>query len=597
MSQYTPIQVDSSIAVMMGRGLSSDLAQRIQTHFSDWESLCAVDTSQLAAYFSPEEIDVIRRARSRREIPRETVNRLINECGFRCCICWNFDSDVGVIIHHIRAHATAPDDRYENLIVLCTEHHSKVHTKWELARHPYPPELLVRRKEEFAAAFAAFKAGKRVAPGREKNIETAALLSPPLPPPHFLGRVDLSRDVATALGSQNRRVAIIGMGGVGKTALALKTVDEFRKEFPGGVLWTEVGADFTVLPEIVRAWLRSLGHHLDGMEIDEQLGLLSVVLTKRVADHGPLVLLVDDIRESVINDLIKLTSHVPREVSILITTREVTVGAAIGATQFRLEPLERQHSRQLLETISSSSLVGKEEVSVDKLLSLLGDLPLAVELVARQIAVRQNKPGFSIAELCRRLESFDPQILSFPGHRGIALSFALSYEHLDENEQQLFRSFAVFASTTLDAASVSTVCERNREETEFALDRLVLISLLNWGAGAADYRIHPLLHKYAEFLFSKCGEAERNSTRARFYQHYTATAVTTAKTDPANLKAIEDILLNLMSSVECAFETGDHRAVLETMLSLCAGMSFFMARNLESKSITLLEMAITAASV
>ena len=579
----------------MGRGLRSDLAERIVSWYSDWEVLCSAESAKLAEQFTLAERDSIERAKTRREIPRATVKRLIEECEFKCAICWNVDSDSGVMIHHIRPHAAAPDDRYENLIILCVDHHDKVHTKRELTRHPYPPEYLLRRKEEFAGAITAFKAGKRVAPGREKNTHSGTLVPPPLPPSHFVGRDLLVRSVVDALNPQNGRAAIVGMGGVGKTALALKVVDGCRDKFPGGILWAEPSTDFGGIPGILRAWIRSLDHDVSGMEIAEQLALLGMLLTKRVTIHGHLLLLIDDAGERIAEDLVRLASYVPPGVSILMTTREATVSAAIGARQFPVEPLERTDCLRLLESVSGSTLVRSEASAVDSLLSLLGDLPLAVELVARQIATRERKPEFSIAGICRRLEQFDSKILSFPGHRGIALSFALSYEHLNENEQRIFRSFGIFTFGLLNTFSVAAVAATSEEETEEILDRLVMVSMLNWETNVTDYRIHPLLHKYAEFLFLHVDDLEQTSTRLRFYQHYTSTAITLAKEDSENLDAVDRILSNLNKAIYCAAASAGHSTVIETVLGLCAGMNFFMERNLEHESIQLLELAIAAA--
>lgn len=586
---------DSFIAALMGRGLPSDLSQRIKARFSDWEALCAADSALLAENFSAEELNAIRRAKTRRGIPRETVNRLIDECEFRCCLCWDIDRDNGVVIHHIRPHAAEPDDRYENLAILCSDHHDKVHTTRELTRHPYPPELLLRRKADFAAAIAAFKAGKRVAPGRERNTATGVIVSPPLPPIHFIGRDTLVRDVAEALRSQKGRAAIIGMGGVGKTALALKVADTCREDFPGGILWAEMATDFGGVPEMLRTWIKSLGYDASDMKMDEQLTLFGDLLRERKATLGRMLLLIDDVGERIAKDLVTLISYVAAGVSILVTTREAAVGTAIGAIQFRTEPLERVPCRQLLESVSGSALIRTEASAIDVLLSLLGDLPLAVELVARQIAVRERKPEFSIEGLCRRLQEFDPQILSFPGHRGIAMSFALSYEHLDESEQRVFRSFGIFASGLLDTASIAAVCKAGEDQMESTLDRFVLVSMLSWGAGPGDYRIHPLLHKYSEFLFGHSDTVEQSSIRFRFYQHFSSTAMAVAKNAPNDLEAIDRILANLTKAIHYAAASGDHLAVSETVLGLCAGMSFFAMRNLNLESIPLLELAIDAA--
>ncbi|MDB6018750.1 MAG: hypothetical protein JWR19_3239 [Pedosphaera sp.] len=586
---------DSFIALLTGRGLSTDLAQRVKVRFSNWEMLCAARPALLAELFSQKELDEIRQAKTRREIPREAVNRLIDECAFRCCLCWDIDGDTGVIIHHIRHHATGPDDRYENLVVLCTDHHSKVHTKWELARHPFPPELLLRLKTDFVAAIAAFRAGKRVAPGREKDALSGVLVSPPLPPPHFIGRNVLARDISEKLRSRSGRAAIIGMGGVGKTALALKVADACLADFPGGILWTELATDFGGTTEILRTWIGSLGYDVAGMKHEEQLALFADLLKKRAANSGRLLLLIDDVGERMAKDLVTFISYVPPDVSILITTREAAVGTAIGATQFRVEPLERADCSQLLASVSESALVRTEVSAVDTLLSLLGDLPLAVELVARQIAVRERKPGFSIEGLCRRLQEFAPEILSFPGHRGIAMSFALSYDHLDEIEQRIFRSLGIYASGPLAAITIAAVCMAEREKAESILDRLVVVSMLDWGTGAGEYRIHPLLHKYSEFLFGRSATAEQNFTRHRFYQHYTSVATAVCKNSPKDLHAIDRMLPNLTKAIQCAAANGDHLAISETVLGLCVRMSFFTIRNLELESMSFLELAIAAA--
>jgi tetratricopeptide (TPR) repeat protein len=585
---------NSFVAGLMARGIGSDLAHRIETHFGDWVTLSAANLALLANHFTEEEVDAIRRAKARREIPRETIIRLVDECEWKCCLCWNSDSDAGVVIHHIHPHASQPDDSYENLIVLCADHHSKVHTRWELTRHPYPPELLLRRKGAFTAAIAAFKAGKRVAPGRERSITPGVLISPPLPPPHFVGRDTLAWEIARALRLRPSRVAVIGMGGVGKTALALKVADSCRESFPGGILWGEIAADSGGVPEILRSWIRSLGQNASGLQITEQFALFADLLTSRATASGRVLLMFDDANERVTKEMVELLSYLPADVSALITTRETTVAAALAATQFRIEPLERLSCRQLLESISGSPLVRTDEDAGNRLLSLLGDLPLAVELVARQIAVRERKPGFSIAGLCRQLEDFDSDILSFPGHRGIAISFALSYDNLDENEKRVFRSFGVFAHAPLDTTSVAAVADATDESTERLLDRLVTVSMLNWGNGLGDYRIHPLLHKYAEFLFNRSNATERRSVRLRFYHHFTSSARASSKDTRNNLEAIDRILPHLIKAIGYASADGDHPVVSETVLGLCVEMSFFTSRNLDRESIPLLEMAISA---
>ena len=165
-------------------------------------------------HFAAGEIEAINQAKSRKAIPTATVRRLIEECDFKCSLCWRFDSDDGVVIHHIKEHTEVPDDRFENLVLLCPNHHSKVHTTWQLARHPFPPELIVRRKEEFIAAISAFRRGTRSAPGRETEGVQRFQNMAPAEPVHFRGREELAKATLEDLTDSGARVALVGMGGM-----------------------------------------------------------------------------------------------------------------------------------------------------------------------------------------------------------------------------------------------------------------------------------------------------------------------------------------------------------------------------------------------
>ena len=101
------MSVDSFVAHMIGRGISSDLANRIESDFEDWGAIGRASPELLAEHFTPADIEQIKRAKNRKAIPRETVVRLINECEFKCCLCWDLDSDSGVVIHHIRPHGVS----------------------------------------------------------------------------------------------------------------------------------------------------------------------------------------------------------------------------------------------------------------------------------------------------------------------------------------------------------------------------------------------------------------------------------------------------------------------------------------------------------
>ena len=63
------------------------------------------------------------------------------------------------------------------------------------------------------------------------------LVAPEAPPHYFVGRANEVKELAARLAA-GKPVAIQGMGGIGKTALAQRLVQEVQGQFAGGVLWT-----------------------------------------------------------------------------------------------------------------------------------------------------------------------------------------------------------------------------------------------------------------------------------------------------------------------------------------------------------------------
>jgi hypothetical protein len=148
-------------------GLDTDTAQKAIAAGWNLTQLRAAPKKDLRTIFDEEEVERVVAALQRKEIDETVVAELVKRCGWSCCVCWNYDAHPPVIIHHIVAHAKTADDSYLNLVVLCLNHHGEAHSKWEISRHPLPPERIRTLKTAFENALAEFRAGKRPAPGRE----------------------------------------------------------------------------------------------------------------------------------------------------------------------------------------------------------------------------------------------------------------------------------------------------------------------------------------------------------------------------------------------------------------------------------------------
>lgn len=179
---------DMKVMNLIGVGLDSELAQKAVTVGFTLTKLRRASKSELDQHFDDKELVTIWEAVKRKPIPRDIVQRLIEECDWKCCICWDYSVDLPIIIHHIEEHSRIQDDSYDNLVVLCLNHHGLAHSNWEISRHPLPPELIRNKKREWIAELTEFKAGLRPAPGYEHTpgeprleFSTNIDYSPPTP--------------------------------------------------------------------------------------------------------------------------------------------------------------------------------------------------------------------------------------------------------------------------------------------------------------------------------------------------------------------------------------------------------------------------------
>jgi hypothetical protein len=123
---------------------------------------------ELTKDFESGEIREIIDGINRKPISSETIRRLIKESDWRCCVCWDISKEEPVIVHHINRNPR--DNRYENLVVLCLNHHALAHSSWEISRHPLTQSLLKQRKDQMTKALIDYRKGIRPPPGKEPTI-------------------------------------------------------------------------------------------------------------------------------------------------------------------------------------------------------------------------------------------------------------------------------------------------------------------------------------------------------------------------------------------------------------------------------------------
>jgi NB-ARC domain/Tetratricopeptide repeat len=324
----------------------------------------------------------------------------------------------------------------------------------------------------------------------------------------FVGREDELQTLHQFL-QQNDRVAITaiaGMGGVGKTELALQYAFNKHDSFQGGICWLlpKTGDIGIQIVQFART-------HLD-LKPPEDFDLIAQVqyCWRRWRD-GDVLLVLDDISdyEQVKPYLQSLSSRF----KVLITTRQKLGRIA----QLSLDVLQPEAALELLRFLlkETPERIERELAVAKQLCEWLGYLPLGLELVGRYLARKQD---LSLTEMLRRLENkrLDERSLSkskseadMTAQRGVLAAFELSWQELKEDDKQLGCLLSLFAAAPIPWELVEQCLpEGDEEELEEIRDDSLLNLHLLQRKGEGIYQLHPLLREFFQYKLTCLEQAE-----------------------------------------------------------------------------------------
>jgi tetratricopeptide (TPR) repeat protein len=300
----------------------------------------------------------------------------------------------------------------------------------------------------------------------------------PTPPADFTGRTTELEELQAAL-EEHRGAAICGLrglGGIGKTALALKLAEELAPRHPDAQFFLDLkGTTEPLTPGEAMAHVIRAYHPTAKLpESEGELaGLYHSVL------HGERALLLMDNAA----DADQVAPLIPPAGCLLLVTsrRHFTLP---GLVAHNLEALPPEDAQVLLLRIAPR--IGAE--CAEEMARLCGYLPLALRLAASALAERVDLES---AEYLARLTETQTRLGL------VEASLDLSYALLAPELQRLWRSLAVFP-TTFDRLATAAVWGLEIEPAGEALSDLVRYSLATWDAAARRYHLHDLARLFAE---------------------------------------------------------------------------------------------------
>ncbi|MFF3775131.1 ATP-binding protein [Streptomyces sp. NPDC002232] len=357
----------------------------------------------------------------------------------------------------------------------------------------------------------------------------------------FVGRT-AERAALTALLETSRLVTVVGVGGVGKTRLALRAAAEAQKRFGEEVRL----ADLTPLRDpglVAHALAEALG--LTDHTPRPPRGVLVEHLARRRT-----LLVVDGFEhlvESCAPLVRELLAHAPGLTVLAVGRRPLRVA---GEAVFPLAPLGEADAVELLAeraaeagaptvaTVPAASpvsgsgsvrsavagpgtVVGPEPVGADAVRELcrrLDGIPLALELAAGRL------PLLSVEQVLHRLDDrfrllTDGERGALPRHRTLRTAIGWSHELCTPEERLLWARLSVFAGP-FDLEAVEYVCGSRELPPDRVLDVLggllaqSLLSREDTPAGPA-YRLLDTVAAYGAEWLAELGDTERMRRRHR----------------------------------------------------------------------------------
>ncbi|WP_419995802.1 BTAD domain-containing putative transcriptional regulator [Streptomyces boninensis] len=361
------------------------------------------------------------------------------------------------------------------------------------------------------------------APGDEA-AEVPAVRPAQLPArvPDFTGRADFVKELgellATADGNVMAVSAVAGIGGVGKTTLAVHVAHAARELFPDGQLYVDLqGSGTPAEPEaVLGSFLRALGTKDSDIPsgVEERSALYRSLLSGR-----RILALLDNAR-----DAAQIRPLLPgaEGCAALITSRHRMVDLP-GAHLVDLDVMAPDEALSLFTKIVGEERVRAEREASMDVVAACGFLPLAIRIAASRLAARRT---WTVSVLASKLSDERRRLDELQaGDQAVKATFELGYGQLTPPQARAFRLLGLADGPDISLAAAAAMLDRTDEETEDLLESLVDASLLE-SAAPGRYRFHDLVRLYAracaerdEYPPEECGAA-----LSRLLDFYLATA-------------------------------------------------------------------------
>ncbi|WP_405762087.1 tetratricopeptide repeat protein [Streptomyces sp. NBC_01420] len=372
-------------------------------------------------------------------------------------------------------------------------------------------------------------------PGPAGPMPTEAAPLPAGPPctlPHdladFTGReAELAELLhrATRPGGQGPRiVAVDGMGGSGKTSLAVRAAYRLVGEYPDGRLHVDLrghtpGDRPVSAGTALDGLLRSLG--VPGDRIPDDTAGRTALWRATLTGKRLLILLDNAADAAEVRPLLPTDSGC----LVLLTSRGRLIDLD-GVHWISLGVMSPRESAALVAETLGRERVAAEPEAAAELARLCDHLPLALRIATARL---RNRPRWTLRHLVERLRDETRRLDEFSaGTRSVSATLRLSYEALDGESRVAFRLLSLHPGGDIDVHGAAALLGCGVRDAEDVLERLLDVHLLRQ-PDIGLYSFHDLVRTFARSLFDADGpRGEEASAAVERLLGYYLTAAETA---------------------------------------------------------------------
>jgi tetratricopeptide (TPR) repeat protein/transcriptional regulator with XRE-family HTH domain len=290
--------------------------------------------------------------------------------------------------------------------------------------------------------------------------------------------------------------AVVGCGGVGKTALAVRAAHRLAERFPDGQLYVNLhgySAGPAVPPvQLLERFVRALG--VAAADIPAAPDEVAALYRSLLDGRQVLVVLDNAAGAEQVRPLLPGAAGC----RVLVTSRDrlSPLVALDGARRLDLDVLTRAEAVALLAQVVGAARLDPADQDAAALVELCARLPLAIRIAAASIV---DHPDRGVADHVARLRRGDllaDLTLDGDAHAAVRANLDLSYDRLEADGQRLFRRLGLAPGPDFTAGAAAALVGGTLPAAARLLDRLAAVSLVERHAGDR-YQFHDLLRRYA----------------------------------------------------------------------------------------------------